>query len=650
MSDSKESKKEKSRIKKNEIKNDDLQRNDEKKPTLNLSECPNLINDVTQYYGKPENGVSSIFTDGQCSLLPGLLYPSKIKDSFINEPISHTKEESRSSMEELQDLFRETTGNESENKSKSISKKDKRQKMHSKRKNSSIEKLGKNKNKEKDNNDKNIEEIKIKKKNNSHWKIKDNNDLDDDQKTEKNKKCKIKFRKSEIIRPFKKYDIFSGDENKKKIKRKSLFSQQTISPDKILNNDFFNKFLEKKEEKEEKRNEDKIYINIDNKEEIITVKTAQKTVKNYYEYMQDCFQLIEKYYNKTIKLPSIEPINFHFKEDKKIIVFELENTLISCFEDNLPNEMNKTIGINVRPHLKSSLDLIKNDYNIVIYSSSDKFYVDKILDFLDPEHKFFNYRLYKEHCYKFNINDKIYYTKNLNIFKNICSLKDIIIVDCSVLGFGFFLDNGIPIIPFYDSKEDVELRLLSYYLLSISSNYDLRQALKRDMKLNDYLEDAKKENEKKEIILDKNEEKENKKNKKIKDFHDKNYKSTNASPAGNKKRSKKNCQTCRDKNLPFIPLFKGSSDSEEDKKSPDNKTKTKKHKKEHDKYSPKKENRYYSTKVLKVLKRKNRKFTVSDLNRNDMEIKSPKKTSPGKIGRHSAKKVNDKNKKFINEG
>jgi hypothetical protein len=238
----------------------------------------------------------------------------------------------------------------------------------------------------------------------------------------------------------------------------------------------------------------------------------------------------------------------------------------------------------------------------------------------------------------------------LNIFKNICSLKDIIIVDCSVLGFGFFLDNGIPIIPFYDSKEDVELRLLSYYLLSISSNYDLRQALKRDMKLNDYLEDAKKENEKKEIILDKNEEKENKKNKKIKDFHDKNYKSTNASPAGNKKRSKKNCQTCRDKNLPFIPLFKGSSDSEEDKKSPDNKTKTKKHKKEHDKYSPKKENRYYSTKVLKVLKRKNRKFTVSDLNRNDMEIKSPKKTSPGKIGRHSAKKVYDKNKKFINEG
>ena len=643
MIDSKESKKEKSRIKKSDNRINDLQRNDEKKPTLNLSEIPNLINEETQYYGKPENGISSIANNNHFSLIPGLVYPKKFQDSFLNEPISHNKEESRSSLEELQDLFR-VANNENENESKSIGKKDKKQKIHSKRKNSSIEKMVKIKNKEKDNNDKNIDEIKIKKKNHSHRK-RSENELDEEQNTEKSKGTKIKFRKSEVIR-LKDYDTFS-DENRKKNKRKSLFSQKAHSPDKIKTNDLFNKFLEKNQEK---RNEDKIYINIDNKEQLlITVKTAQKTVQNYYESMQDCFQLIEKYFNKTIKLQPIEPINFHFKEDKKIIVFELENTLVSCFEANLPNAMDKTLGINVRPHLKSSLDLIKNDYNIVIYSSSDKFYVDKILDFLDPKHELFNYRLYKEHCYKFNINDKTYYTKNLNIFKNICSLEDIIIVDCSVLGFGFFLDNGIPIIPFYDSKEDVELRLLSYYLLSISSNSDLRQALKRDMKLNDYLEAAKKENEKKEIIFDKNEEKEkeNKKIKKIKEVQYKSYKSTNASPIGMKR--KKNSQTCRDKNLPFI--FKGSSDSEEDKKSLDNKPKnhdkTKKHKKEDDKLSPKKR-KYYSTKLLKVLKRKNRKYTV-ELYSNYMEMKSPKKTSPGKTRRHSAKKVNDKNKKFINE-
>ena len=67
-------------------------------------------------------------------------------------------------------------------------------------------------------------------------------------------------------------------------------------------------------------------------------------------------------------------------------------------------------------------------------------------------------------------------------------------VDCSVIGFGFFLENGIPIIPYYDSKEDAELMLLSYYLLSISSNNDLRIALKRDMELDYYFEEARKKN------------------------------------------------------------------------------------------------------------------------------------------------------------
>ncbi len=53
----------------------------------------------------------------------------------------------------------------------------------------------------------------------------------------------------------------------------------------------------------------------------------------------------------------------------------------------MENETNNTLGINIRPHLKQSLDLIKNDYNIVIYSSGSKNYVDAILDFIDPEHK-----------------------------------------------------------------------------------------------------------------------------------------------------------------------------------------------------------------------------------------------------------------------
>ena len=110
-----------------------------------------------------------------------------------------------------------------------------------------------------------------------------------------------------------------GDDTKKGIKRKSLFSLQTRSPEKINKNEIYNKFFAKKmsfESKNEKRNEDKIYINIENKEElVITVNTTQETVKNYYEYMQDCFEIIDLYFNKSIKLQSGDPVNFHFKEN-----------------------------------------------------------------------------------------------------------------------------------------------------------------------------------------------------------------------------------------------------------------------------------------------------------------------------------------------
>lgn len=43
------------------------------------------------------------------------------------------------------------------------------------------------------------------------------------------------------------------------------------------------------------------------------------------------------------------------------------------------------------------------------------------------------------------------YIKDLRIIKN-RNLKDVVIIDNAVYSFGFQLDNGIPILPFYDDK------------------------------------------------------------------------------------------------------------------------------------------------------------------------------------------------------
>ena len=454
-------------------KKSDLERNSIKKSTLSLSEIPNIIKDEFNSDKTPKENISNFLTG------KALLYPTKLKNSFINAPINYEKDETPSSIVELKKFF------ELENefkKDKSISKKEKE-----------------NINKKGPSNENRLTSKRLK----SSRILMKNRDKDRDNDFIK----PTKTRKSDFTSTIKK-NWGITDSPVKRTKRKSIISQPNVSPTKLYTTEIFKKFFSKKIsfDENEKRNEDKIYINIPNKEELlITVNTAQETIKNYYEYMRECFQIIDLNFNKSIKLHPIEPVNFNFKPNKKTVVFELESTLVSYYIEDLNlDENSNSLGINIRPHLMESLDVIKKDYNIVIYSSGSKIYVDAILDFLDPKHEYFNFRLYREHCNRYIINNKIYFTKNLNIFKNICPLKDIVMVDCSVIGFGFFLENGIPIIPYYDSKEDVELKLLSYYLLSISSNNDLRIALKRDMELDYYFQEARKKNNENENILTNN--------------------------------------------------------------------------------------------------------------------------------------------------
>ena len=49
------------------------------------------------------------------------------------------------------------------------------------------------------------------------------------------------------------------------------------------------------------------------------------------------------------------------------------------------------------------------------------------------------------------------------------------LVDNAAYSFGFQLNNGIPIIPFYDNKQDEELVHLIYYLNCIAGCEDVRE-------------------------------------------------------------------------------------------------------------------------------------------------------------------------------
>lgn len=69
-------------------------------------------------------------------------------------------------------------------------------------------------------------------------------------------------------------------------------------------------------------------------------------------------------------------------------------------------------------------------------------------------------------------------------------MKDIVIVDNSAYSFGFNVNNGIPILSFYDSKEDIELFHLIDYLKMLSSVEDVREVNREAFKLLDIVEEA----------------------------------------------------------------------------------------------------------------------------------------------------------------
>ena len=67
--------------------------------------------------------------------------------------------------------------------------------------------------------------------------------------------------------------------------------------------------------------------------------------------------------------------------------------------------------------------------------------------------------LYRQHC----VNTEYGHIKDLRIIKNRL-IKDMLILDNNCLSFAFNINNGVPILPYYDNDLDEELKHLTFYL------------------------------------------------------------------------------------------------------------------------------------------------------------------------------------------
>lgn len=128
-------------------------------------------------------------------------------------------------------------------------------------------------------------------------------------------------------------------------------------------------------------------------------------------------------------------------------------------------------GINIRPYALECLEAVNQQFQVIVFTASHQTYADAVLDFIDPEGDLIQKRLYRDSWYE---TEEGVYIKDLRIFAN-RKLSDLIIVDNAVYSFGFQLNNGIPIIPFYDDPKDEELFHLVPFLEILASWTDIRE-------------------------------------------------------------------------------------------------------------------------------------------------------------------------------
>ena len=118
--------------------------------------------------------------------------------------------------------------------------------------------------------------------------------------------------------------------------------------------------------------------------------------------------------------------------------------------------MHLNMYVAFRPYLQEFLDAAKAaNFEIVLFTASEKSYADACVKLFDPEDKYFSHRLYRPACLQAYQN---VYVKDLSRLGR--PLERTIIVDNSVHAFGYNLDSGIPIASYYGQKPDSELHML----------------------------------------------------------------------------------------------------------------------------------------------------------------------------------------------
>ena len=229
------------------------------------------------------------------------------------------------------------------------------------------------------------------------------------------------------------------------------------------------------------------------------VDSSKNNNGNYDNYVKSALKLISVIPFRSLEIPKkIEEIKKNlnmdypqsiFQRNKKLLILDIDETLVHSDLDfslkdkiqkydtilhfDSEEEKNIPLPLIIRPGTKNFLDYAVEEFNLIVFTASDKQYADAIID-------------YRDHCLFI---EPGLYIKDLRIFSDFQKMEDIIILDNSLFSFANQLNNGILITSFFSDMSDSFLENVKCYLEYIKNEKDIRIMNKESFRLEEIKED-----------------------------------------------------------------------------------------------------------------------------------------------------------------
>lgn len=130
-----------------------------------------------------------------------------------------------------------------------------------------------------------------------------------------------------------------------------------------------------------------------------------------------------------------------------------------------------------RPYFEEFLKRASQLFEVVVFTASEKAYADKLLNIIDPKGDWIHGRAFRDSCIFVEGN----YLKDLIVLGR--DLSKTIMVDNSPQAYAYQIDNGVPILSWFDDDKDEELLKLIPFLNKLAKAKDVRPIIREKFSL-----------------------------------------------------------------------------------------------------------------------------------------------------------------------